>query len=73
MAEIVNLNKFRKVKARESDRQQASENRTRFGRTKVEKKNDRYAAERHEAVLTGKQLDNGEAQIKTDEPESDGK
>lgn len=37
MAEIVNLNQFRKAKARESEQRQAAENRVRFGRSKVEK------------------------------------
>ena len=40
MAEIVNLNKFRKKKARESAAAQAAENRVRFGRTKAEKERD---------------------------------
>ncbi len=73
MAKIVNLNKFRKAKAHETDRQQASENRVRFGRTKVDKQNDHYAAERRKALLTGKELDKSDAQIKTYEPESSGK
>ncbi|MBI2254502.1 MAG: DUF4169 family protein [Proteobacteria bacterium] len=57
MAEIVNLNQFRKAKARESDRHQAAENRVRFGRNKVEKENDRRAAERRDALLSGKELE----------------
>lgn len=73
MAEIVNLNKFRKTKARETDRQQASANRVRFGRTKVDKENDQNAVKRREALLTGKELDKSEAPIKADEPESNGK
>ena len=40
MAEIVNLNKFRKKKAREAAATQAAENRVRFGRTKAEKERD---------------------------------
>lgn len=40
MAEIVNLNKFRKKKAREAAAAQAAENRARFGRTKAEKERD---------------------------------
>ncbi|MDY0870805.1 DUF4169 family protein [Dongia rigui] len=57
MAEIVNLNQFRKAKARESDQRQAAENRVRFGRNKVEKENDRRAAERRDALLSGKELE----------------
>ena len=40
MAEIVNLNKFRKKKAREEASAQAAENRVRFGRTRAEKERD---------------------------------
>lgn len=40
MAEIVNLNKFRKKKAREAAAAQAVENRVRFGRSKAEKQRD---------------------------------
>jgi hypothetical protein len=61
MAEIVNLNQFRKAKARESDQHQAAANRVRFGRTKVEKDNDRRATERRETLHSGKELEKGEA------------
>lgn len=47
MAEIVNLNKFRKKKARQAAQMQAAQNRTRFGRSKAEKERD--AALEHEA------------------------
>jgi hypothetical protein len=43
MAEIINLNKARKAKARADKASRAQENRTRFGRTKAEK--DAAAAE----------------------------
>lgn len=45
MAEIVNLNKARKLKARAAAEQQAAENRVRYGRTKIEKQRDAAAAE----------------------------
>lgn len=45
MAEIVNLNKARKLKARAAAEQQAAENRVRYGRTKAEKQRDAAAAE----------------------------
>ena len=61
MAEIVNLNQFRKAKARESDQRQAAENRVRFGRNKVEKENDRRATERRETLLAGKELEKSDA------------
>jgi hypothetical protein len=47
MVTLVNLNKARKKKARESAAQQAAENRIRFGRTPAEKARD--AAEEAEA------------------------
>jgi len=68
MAEIVNLNQFRKTKVRESDQQQAVENRIRFGRNKVEKENDRRAAERRETLLSGKELE----KPGQEKPEGDG-
>lgn len=56
MAEIVNLNRFKKAKARDSKDQAATENRVRFGRTKAEKANDRRAETRREQLLAGKEL-----------------
>lgn len=56
MAEIVNLNRFKKAKLRESEERQAAGNRVRFGRSKGEKENDRRAAERREKLLSGKAL-----------------
>ena len=53
MAEIVNLNKARKAKAKSEAGKQAEANRTKFGRTKAEK--DREASEqaRRDALLDG--------------------
>ena len=53
MAEIVNLNKARKARAKAGAGQQADANRAKFGRTKGEK--DRAAAEqaRRDALLDG--------------------
>lgn len=56
MAEIVNLNRFKKAKLRESEDRQATENRVRFGRSKTEKANDRREAERRAQLLAGKEL-----------------
>ena len=50
MAEIVNLNKVRKKKARTDKAARADENRARFGRTKQERQRqgaDKLRAERH--------------------------
>lgn len=67
MAEIVNLNRFRKAKERDSEARQAAENRVRFGRSKVEKENDRRAAERRDQILSGKELDQPQAAARADE------
>jgi len=45
MAEIVNLNRARKAKARSAARTQAVENRAKFGRTKADKTLDKAQAE----------------------------
>ena len=44
MAKVINLNKARKLKARETAAQLAAENRARFGRTKLQKEADAAAA-----------------------------
>ena len=45
MAEIVNLNRFRKEKARADKKAQADENAAKFGRSKAEKTKDRATSE----------------------------
>jgi hypothetical protein len=57
MAEIVNLNKLRKAKARAEDDSRAQANRVKYGRTKAEKENDRRAQERSAQLHKGKKLD----------------
>ena len=57
MAEIVNLNKLRKVKARAMDESRAQTNRIKYGRTKAEKANDRRTEERSARLHKGKKLD----------------
>ncbi len=44
MSEVVNLNRFRKRKARASAEKQAAENRAKFGRSKAQKQADEAAA-----------------------------
>ncbi len=46
MAELVNLNRARKAKARTDAEAKAAENRTRFGRTKAERQLDKARAEK---------------------------
>lgn len=57
MADIVNLNRFRKMRLKEEREKTAEENRIRFGRTKAEKLRDRQDAERREADLDGKKVE----------------
>jgi hypothetical protein len=60
MAEIVNLNKMRKAKARAADESSAQANRIKYGRTKAQKENDRRGEERSVQLHQGKQLEKGE-------------
>lgn len=57
MAELINLNKARKAKARATDKAQASENRVRFGQTKGQKAATKLDAERVRRELEGKKRD----------------
>jgi hypothetical protein len=57
MAEIVNLNRFRKAKAKEEAKAQADRNRVAHGRTKAEKDAARRTAEKQAGELDGKKLD----------------
>jgi hypothetical protein len=56
MAEIVNLRRARKDKARVAKDARAAENRTRFGRTKAEKRATEAERGRTETALDGKKL-----------------
>ncbi|PVX28084.1 DUF4169 family protein [Sphingomonas pokkalii] len=51
MAEIINLNKARKARAKAIARTEADANRTRHGRTKAEKARDAAEAERKARAL----------------------
>lgn len=57
MAEIVNLRRARKDKARQQRESEADANRRRFGRTKAEKANDKDARERAQREIDGKKID----------------
>jgi hypothetical protein len=57
MAEIVNLNRFRKAQKREEAERQAGANRVKFGRTKAEKDNDKRTADRRQNDMDGKKLE----------------
>jgi len=56
MAEIVNLRRARKDKARAAKDAQATENRTRFGRGKAEKRETETERAQSETALDGKKL-----------------
>ena len=51
MAEPVNLNRFRKQKARAENKARADENAVKFGRTKAEKLQEGALAEKAEKTL----------------------
>lgn len=57
MADVVNLNRFKKRKARSEKDARAQENRAKFGRTKGEKARDTKANADRERLLDGKILD----------------
>jgi hypothetical protein len=56
MADIVNLKRARKDKARREHEREAAANRQRFGRTKAQKTADQDAAARSRRSLDDKQL-----------------
>ncbi len=55
---VVNLNRFRKKKTRESEAKQAEINRVRHGRTKAQKEGERADKARAARLLAGKRLEN---------------
>ena len=58
MGDVVNLNRFKKQKAREERRAEADANRVKFGRTKAEKKQAEKEKELADKLLEGHKLDN---------------
>ena len=57
MAEIVNLRRARKDKARQQRESEADANRRRFGRSKAEKAADKEARDRSQRDIDGKKID----------------
>lgn len=57
MSKVVNLNQFRKRKAREAAAAQAAENRVKFGRTKAQKQLDAQARREAEERMALLQLE----------------
>lgn len=62
MAEIVNLNRYRKARKKERAQTAAEENRVRFGRSKAEKRADADEQDRNDRKIDG-------ARLKDDGPE----
>ncbi len=60
MAEPVNLNRFRKEKARAAKKARADENAVKFGRTKGEKLRDAQSSEKSARQLDGHKRDTAE-------------
>lgn len=57
MASVVNLNRFRKGKARADKQQRAAENRALHGRSKAERQKEDDAKRRLRDLLDGQKLD----------------
>jgi len=57
MADIVNLNRFRKAKAKAAAEVEADNNRIAFGRTKAGKEAERKARDKARAELDARKLD----------------
>jgi hypothetical protein len=57
MAEIVNLNRVRKAKAKAESARRAERNRAAFGRSKAEKQADQAARAAEDSRLDGHKLD----------------
>ena len=53
MSNVINLNKARKVKDRQEARDQAKENRVKFGRAKTEKTSAKAEADKARRALDG--------------------
>ncbi len=61
MGDVVNLNRFKKRAERHKSAQQADANRTRFGRTKSERRLDEHRADRANDVLDQHRIDGEDA------------
>lgn len=57
MGDVINLNRYRKAKARAEKERLAAEKRARHGRTRTEKQTTRREQERQIKVLDGKRIE----------------
>lgn len=62
MADVVNLNRFRKRKGREADQREAERNRVVHGRSKAEKQALRFERERAERILAAHEREGDDAE-----------
>ena len=60
MAEIVNLNRFRKAKSKATQKAEADANAAKFGRTKAEKRLEEARKALEDQKLDGHERDKGE-------------
>jgi Domain of unknown function (DUF4169) len=61
MGDVVNLKRFKKRSERNQSEQQAQANRTRFGRTKSERKLDEHRGKRADDLLDQHRVDGEDA------------
>lgn len=61
MGDVINLNRYRKARARAEKERQAASNRVRHGRTRGEKATTRREQERTAAELDGKRIEGAAA------------
>jgi hypothetical protein len=57
MADIVNLNRFRKDRKRDEEKQQSATNRAQHGRTKAEREREEIERKRRDDLLDGQKID----------------
>jgi hypothetical protein len=57
MADLINLNRFRKARRRTEETKESGENRVRFGRSKEQQRRDQQERDRKAKELDGKKID----------------
>jgi len=60
MADIVNLNQYRKKKAQENRKSESGQNRVKSGQPKWRRASERQARDREQAEIDAKKLERGE-------------
>lgn len=72
MAQVTNLNRFRKQKARDDKRKRGAENAARFGQSKAERDLTRARTDKAARDLDGHRTDNPDTRGDTDETGAEG-